>query len=174
MEYGIVEGEKLITEEVKNLGSTVNGWKINLQTGKYGLDYLLRAAIANTAIGANVPEEAEYPIAFTDSEGKELTGADKYVIHFNKDRFPPVEGFWSITMYNDKVLFVDDPLNRYFIVTGLGLKYNEDGSLDIYILLVKEEMKHFVEYQRTYSRVYHLFVGPKQKASPRFVPTMTS
>ena len=50
-------------------------------------------------------------------------------------------------MYNDKVLFVDDPLNRYFIVTGLGLKYNEDGSLDIYILLVKEEMKHFVEYQ---------------------------
>ena len=66
MEYGIVEGEKLITEEVKNLGSTVNGWKINLQTGKYGLDYLLRAAIANTAIGANVPEEAEYPIAFTN------------------------------------------------------------------------------------------------------------
>ena len=55
-----------------------------------------------------------------------------------------------------------------------GLSTNEDGSLDIYILLVKEEMKHFVEYQRTYSRVYHLFVRPKQKASPRFVPTMTS
>ena len=134
LENGIVEGEKLIIEKVKNLGSIVNGWKINLQAGNYGSDYLLRAAIANTAIGANIPEEAVYPIAFTDSEGKELTGANKYVIHFNKDQFPPVKAFWSITMYNDKVLFVDNPLNRYLIGDRTpGLKYNEDGSLDIYI-----------------------------------------
>lgn len=134
LENGIVEGEKLILEKVKNLGSTVNGWKINLDIGRYGTDYLLRAAIANTAIGGNVPEEAVYPIAFTDSEGKPLTGANKYVIHFNKNQFPPVKAFWSITMYNDKVLFVDNPLNRYLIGDRTpGLKYNEDGSLDIYI-----------------------------------------
>ena len=134
LENGIVEGEKLILEKVKNLGSTVNGWKVNLEAGRYGTDYLLRAAVANTAIGANAPEEAVYPIAFTDSEGKPLTGANKYVIHFNKDQFPPVNAFWSITMYNDKVLFVDNPLNRYLLGDRTeGLKYNDDGSLDIYI-----------------------------------------
>lgn len=135
-ENGIVEGEKLIDEKVKNLGSNVNGWQINLNLGRYGTDYLLRAAIANSAIGANIPEEAVYPITLTDIDGKLLSGANKYVIHFNKDQFPPLKelGFWSVTLYNDILYLSDNPLNRYVIGDRTeGLKYNNDGSLDIYI-----------------------------------------
>ena len=126
----------MIHERVKNLGKNVNGWQVNLELGRYGTDYLLRAAIASSAIGANVPEEAVYPITLKDVDGKLLSGANKYVIHFNKDQFPPVKklGFWSVTLYNDILYLSDNPLNRYLIGDRTeGLKYNNDGSLDIYI-----------------------------------------
>ena len=75
-----------------------------------------------------------YPVTFTDIEGKPLTGANNYTIHFNAGQTPPVDAFWSITMYNNKSLFVDNPINRYKVGTYTeGLKNNTDGSLDIYI-----------------------------------------
>jgi hypothetical protein len=134
LQRGIEEGEKLIDEKVRNLGTVVNGWSFNLDTGDYGTDYLLRAAIAKTAHGANSPQEALYPAVFTDDRGEQLTGSRNYVIHFDKDKIPPVDGFWSISMYNSKDYFVDNPINRYAIGDRTpGLKYNADGSLDIYI-----------------------------------------
>lgn len=134
LQRGIEEGEKLIDEKVRNLGTVVNGWSFNLDTGDYGTDYLLRAAIAKTAHGANSPQEALYPAVFTDDRGEQLTGSRNYVIHFDKDRIPPVNGFWSISMYNSKDYFVDNPINRYAIGDRTpSLKYNADGSLDIYI-----------------------------------------
>jgi hypothetical protein len=55
-------------------------------------------------------------------------------MHFEKNGTPPINGFWSVTMYTDKGTFVDNPINRYAISTHLGnLMYNPDGSLDIYI-----------------------------------------
>ena len=67
-------------------------------------------------------------------EGKPLTGANNYIIHFKPGQTPPVNAFWSITMYNNKSLFVDNPINRYSIGKYTeGLKNNTDGSLDIYI-----------------------------------------
>jgi hypothetical protein len=75
-----------------------------------------------------------YPATFTDIEGRPLNGTNDYVIHFNPGQTPPVDGFWSISMYNDKSLFVDNPINRYTISKYTeGLKNNTDGSLDIYI-----------------------------------------
>jgi hypothetical protein len=134
LQKGIEEGEKLIDEKVRNLGSVVNGWSFNLDTGNYGTDYLLRAAIAKTALGANIPQEALYPAVFVDNRGEQLTGSRNYVIHFDKDKIPPVNGFWSISIYNSKDYFVDNPINRYAIGDRTpGLKNNADGSLDIYI-----------------------------------------
>jgi hypothetical protein len=134
MENGIVEGEKLIDEKVRNVGTIVNGWSVNLEIGDYGTDYLLRAAVAKIGLFANSPEEAVYPVTTVDYQGQNLTGANKYVIHFDPGQTPPVNAFWSLTMYNNASYLVDNPIDRYAIGDrSPGLKYNKDGSLDIYI-----------------------------------------
>jgi hypothetical protein len=124
----------MIDAKVANAGTNVNGWLVNTQTGVYGTDYISRAAITQLGLGANIAQEALYPATFTDNEGKLLSGANNYVIHFGPGQTPPVKAFWPITMYNNKSLFVDNPINRYSIGKYTkGLKNNTDGSLDIYI-----------------------------------------
>lgn len=117
----------------KTVGRKVNGWDYSFQTGRYGSDYLQRAYVTMIGLGANLPQDAIYPYTTHDGAGNILSGKNKYVIHFNKDQTPPVKGFWSITMYNDEYFFVNNSLNRYTISPRNDLKYNEDGSLDIYI-----------------------------------------
>lgn len=134
LQPGIQEGDKLIDEKLANIGTVVNGWSVNTQTGIYGNDYLTRAAITKLGFGANIPQEALYPTTLTDNQGKPYNGTNKYAIHFDPGQTPPVDGFWSITMYNEEKYFYDNPLNRYSIGKYTdGLKTNEDGSLDIYI-----------------------------------------
>jgi hypothetical protein len=133
LQTGITEGEKLIAAKVPNLGTEVNGWRVS-PAGLYGLDYLFRAAVTKLGLGANIAQEALYPPAFTDSEGKPLSGNSSYVIHFDPGQQPPVDAFWSISMYNNASYFVDNPINRYTIGPySSQLKNNTDGSLDIYI-----------------------------------------
>ena len=81
LQTGITEGEKLIAPQIPNLGTEVNGWRVT-PAGVYGVDYLFRAAVTKLGIGANIAQEALYPPAFTDSEGKPLSGNSSYVIHF--------------------------------------------------------------------------------------------
>ena len=132
LQTGITEGEKLIDAKVANIGSVNNGWSINTQIGVYGTDYLTRAAITKFGFGGNIPQEAFYPTAFTDIQGGNLTGANNYTIHF--EQIPPVDAFWSVTMYNNKSYFVNNPINRYSIGGETeGLKNNTDGSVDIYV-----------------------------------------
>jgi hypothetical protein len=134
LQTGITEGQKMIDTEVANVGTNLNGWRYAIPCGDYGTDYLFRAAVTQLGLGANIAQEALYPVTFTDSEGKPLTGANNYTIHFNPGQTPPVNAFWSVTMYNSRYLFVDNPINRYSIGTYTeGLKNNTDGSLDIYI-----------------------------------------
>jgi len=134
LETGIQEGEKMIDARIANIGTVVNGWSFNTETGIYGNDYLTRAAITKLGFGANIPQEAIYPTTFTDNQGKPYNGTYKYAIHFEPGQTPPVYGFWSITMYNEEKYFYDNPLNRYSIGEYTdGLKTNPDGSLDIYI-----------------------------------------
>lgn len=134
LQTGITEGQKMIDAKVANAGTVVNGWLITPQTGIYGADYLFRAAVAQYGLGANIAQEALYPATYTDSQGKPLGGNSSYLIHFEPGQTPPVDGFWSITMYNDKNLFVDNPINRYSIGKYTeGLNNSTDGSLDIYI-----------------------------------------
>jgi hypothetical protein len=101
----------LIDEKVRNLGTVVNGWSFNLDTGNYGTDYFLHAAITKTGLGSNILREAVPSVTYTDSQGKPLFGANNYTIHFGPGQIPPVRAFWSITMYNNKSLFVDIRLN---------------------------------------------------------------
>ena len=87
--------------------------KCSPTTGLYGTDYLNRALITAIGLGANRPQDAVYPTSTKDAAGKEYDGRHKYVMHIDKGQFPPVNGFWSLTMYDDKYFFVPNPLNRY-------------------------------------------------------------
>jgi hypothetical protein len=107
--------------------------KILQKTGVYGSDYLQRALITAIGLGANRPQDAVYPTSQVDEEGKPYDGANKYVMHFNKGELPPVNGFWSLTMYNGEYFFVANSLNRYTLSERNKLKANADGSVDLYL-----------------------------------------
>jgi len=118
----------------KQAGAPVNGWNQFPNTlGKYGTDYGLRAVIALLGLGANLTADAVYPTAFIDSTGQPLNGANRYTMHFDKGQTPPVNAFWSLTMYDAASFFADNPINRYNLAGWMPLKYNKDGSLDLYI-----------------------------------------
>ncbi len=125
---------KKIKQAIIKSGVANAGWRTNLSAiGTYGTDYYHRAAVAYAGLGANTIEDAVYPSAFTDSDGKPFSSDNRYVLHFNKDEIPPVRGFWSLTMYNEKQLLAANPIDRYAIGDRDKLAFNPDGSLDLYI-----------------------------------------
>ena len=125
--------EKL-QQAAKKTGDPINGWNIPPKdVADFGTDYGTRAVVSLIGLGANVVADAIYPSAFVDGEGKPLNGANRYVLHFDKGQMPPANAFWSITMYDAQSFFVDNPINRYNVAAWMPLKYNRDGSLDIYI-----------------------------------------
>ena len=112
----------------------VNNWMVaRTNMGTYGTDYNQRAFIAFIGLGANLPQDAIYPLTTRDSDGNPIEGTNKYVLHFSKAEIPPVNAFWSLTAYNSKDFLVANPINRFAIGDRDDLKYNKDGSLDIYI-----------------------------------------
>jgi hypothetical protein len=124
---------KIVAEGGKPHGKIVNGWQVMTNTGSYGTAYLWRAVVALIGLGANLPEDAVYPHATTDIAGQPLTGEHRYVVRFPKGQLPPVSAFWSLTVYNARQFFVQNPLNRYAIGDRDKLKFNDDGSLSLYI-----------------------------------------
>jgi hypothetical protein len=118
-----------VNKAVKN----INGFGFTTKTGIYGTDYLMRALVTAIGLGANRPQDAVYPTSTTDADGHAYDGSNKYVMRFPKGQLPPVEGFWSLTMYDDKYFFVSNPINRYSVSRRQNLKTNSDGSTDLYI-----------------------------------------
>jgi hypothetical protein len=104
-----------------------------VDVGRYGTDYLWRAAVAHVGLGANLPEDAMYSIARSSADGHLLHGVNLYEITFLKGQLPPVSAFWSITLYNSKHLFTKNAIKRYAIGSRDRLKYRDDGSLSIYV-----------------------------------------
>lgn len=128
------EAGRRIADYVSRLGSGMNGWNtVSHGIGTYGTDYTRRAAIAYAGLGAGVPEDVMYPVTLVDANGKQLVGKEDYVLHFDKGQLPPVNAFWSIILYGDQQTFVDNAANKYAIRSTDNLRYNADGSLDIYI-----------------------------------------
>ncbi|PAL25045.1 DUF1254 domain-containing protein [Sphingopyxis sp. GW247-27LB] len=118
----------------KGLSLTKNGWvAMGNALGVYGNDYLQRAFIGYAGLGALPPEEAIYPMVPLDGEGQPLSGAARYVLHFDKDQIPPADAFWSLTMYGADQFFVANPIDRFAIGDRDKLAFNPDGSLDLYI-----------------------------------------
>jgi hypothetical protein len=127
------DAQKLMLWKLPTLARVANGWGMNTDTmGVYGNYYLKRALIAREGLGANVPEDAIYPLNLADDTGKPLDGANAYTIHFDKDATPPSQAFWSVTLYDSDGFQVANPLNRFAVSSWMPFKYNADGSLDLY------------------------------------------
>jgi hypothetical protein len=125
--------QEKIMASLPQFGKIESGWSFIPQTGNYGTNYLFRALVTAIGLGANLPQDAIYPVATKDFAGEPLSGANKYTIHFAKGETPPVKGFWSLTMYDETYFFVPNALNRYTLSSRFDFKYNTDGSLDFYI-----------------------------------------
>jgi hypothetical protein len=140
MALGIKEGYDEIEKQKENIGKNINGWQIGSVLGDRSFfkgNFLLRAAGALAGIYGNSAEEAVYPLAKNDADGEPLDGSKaKYTVTFAGDQFPPVNAFWSVTMYDGKTqLLIENPINRYLINSPMlpKLKKNSDGSLTLYI-----------------------------------------
>jgi hypothetical protein len=137
---GMKEGEAKIDQYLSTGEKVINGWKIGSYFGNrdfFHSNWLLRAAGAKVGIYGNDAVEATYPLTKTLANGEELDGSKhNYTLTFAKDQFPPVNAFWSVTMYDGKTqLLIENPINRYLINSPMlqGMTKNPDGSLTMYI-----------------------------------------
>jgi hypothetical protein len=125
---------KLMAWKVASLARVANGWSMNTDTmGVYGNYYLKRAVVSQLGLGANLPEDAIYPLNLADETGKPLDGGSAYVLHFDKGAAPPVNAFWSVTLYDADGFQVANSLNRFALSSWMPFKYDPDGSLDLYL-----------------------------------------
>lgn len=135
------DGIKKIQQNIQNSGTVENGWLISLNSfgdrQTYKGDWLKRAAAAMAGIYGNSPEEAVYPLLAKDGDGnKPDTSINRYTLTFPKGQLPPVNAFWSITMYDGKTqLLIENPIHRYLINSPMlpDLKKNADGSITLYV-----------------------------------------
>jgi hypothetical protein len=137
---GMKEGDRKVEEAVAKAGAAINGWRVSGGPGDaahYDGDWLKRALVAKAGIYANSPDEAMYPFTRVDADGQALDGSkNNYVLTFPAGQLPPVNSFWSLTMYDGKTqLLINNPINRYLINSPMlpDMKTNPDGSLSIYI-----------------------------------------
>ena len=137
---GMKAGNEKVEKKVKELGKSINGWQVGSAFGDrqfYKGDWLLRAAAARAGIYGNNADEAMYPITKWLGNGEVLDGSKhKYTLTFARDQEPPVNAFWSVTMYDAKnQLLVKNPIDRYLLNSPMvpTMKRNADGSLTLYI-----------------------------------------
>jgi hypothetical protein len=137
---GLAEGKRKVDKATKLVGKGINGWRVGSVFGDENFfhgDWLLRASAAQLGIFGNNAEEAMYPATKDDSEGEPLDGSKhNYTITFPAGQLPPVNAFWSVTMYDGKTqLLIKNPINRYLINSPMlaGMKLGADGSLTIYV-----------------------------------------
>lgn len=122
---GFQDAEAAVEAKIADLGTRSNGWSMNLQGPQFGDDFLLRAAVARNQIYVLPIEEAVYPLATTSVDGDELDGRDRYRLDLPP---PPVDAFWSLTVYQKPGRLVANPIARYAIGDRTpGLVRDADG-----------------------------------------------
>ena len=137
---GMKAGETKVTQAVSNAGKDINGWRITDPAGDrafFNGDWLKRSVAAQAGIYGNNSAEATYPITRVDVDGEPLDGSKhSYTLTFPAGQLPPVNAFWSVTMYDGKSqLLIKNPIHRYLINSPMlpNMKKNADGSLTLYI-----------------------------------------
>jgi len=133
LEAAPASAQKLMEWKMPTLARVANHWSMNTDTmGVYGNSYLKRAIVSQLGLGANQPEDAIYPLNLGDQAGRPLDGANRYTLHFDKAALPPVDAFWSVTLYDPEGYQVANPLNRFAASSWMPFKYYPDGSLTLY------------------------------------------
>jgi hypothetical protein len=126
--------DRRVAQELKAPRELVRGWASPpAMLGRYGTHYNIRAVVAMVGLGANLPEDATYPNARVDADGRALNGSSRYRLHFAADALPPVKAFWSVTAYGADDFLIDNPLNRHALGSRDPLVFNPDGSLDLWV-----------------------------------------
>jgi hypothetical protein len=124
---------RVMYAKMPTLARVASSWQMNTKTRRVYGDYCLkRAIVAVLGLGANQAEDAIYPLDFVDADGKPVLGQHKCILHFAKEEIPPVNAFWSVTMYDESGFQVANPISRVAIGDRDDPKYNADGSLDLY------------------------------------------
>ena len=124
---------RLCSAKLSSLARPVNGWHTPLDLGRYGTNYEHRASVALTGLGANLAEDAVYAAADVDAAGQPLSGQHRYLLRFRPGARPPVDAFWSLTMYGDDHFLVANPIGRYALGDRDSMRAAPDDTLDIYI-----------------------------------------
>ncbi|WP_246160518.1 DUF1254 domain-containing protein [Aureimonas fodinaquatilis] len=121
--------------QFRNWGTQLaHHWSSTDNNAAFGTDYFTRTAVAKSNILVNAPKETKYLYQDLDVNGERLNGSNNYTVTFAKDETPPVEGFWSLTLYDEHHFFAPNPIDRYSLGTkNKTLKFNEDGSLTLYV-----------------------------------------
>jgi hypothetical protein len=121
--------------EFRNFGIPLpNNWTTQNNGAAFGTDYFTRTAVAKSNILVNRPNETKYFYQDLDANGARLNGGNRYTVTFARDQFPPVKGFWSLTLYDQDHFFARNEIKRYSVGTkNKGLALAADGSLTIYV-----------------------------------------
>lgn len=134
LQQGVEDARARLAAAPARLTRQANGWGLVLSDiGVYGNAYLSRAMVTQVGLGANPVEDAIYPLLLADADGRPLDGGSAYLLHFDADALPPVDGFWSVTMYDSEGFQIPNKLSRFALGDRDPLAYNPDGSLDIYL-----------------------------------------
>jgi hypothetical protein len=135
VEDGVKAALDAVVQASKGLGGADirNGWRIDRALGRWGTEYGRRAIAAWNGLGVNAPEDAIFMSTYLDGTGRRLDGSNRYVLRFDANALPPTDGFWSVSMYDDKQRFVANPLARHNLDSLGKIKRNADGSIDIHL-----------------------------------------
>lgn len=134
LEAAVPLAQARMVERQHSLGIAANGWRLTVENmGSYGQDYLQRAVVELIGLGANLCDDAVYPLTYVDADGQPYSGEHSYVLHFEAGSLPPARAFWSLTLYDDEGFQVPNALDRFAIGDRDPLRTNDDGSLDLYI-----------------------------------------
>lgn len=134
LEAAVPAAIEKITARQRTIAHPVDGWmSITENIGAWGTGYLKRACVDLIGLGANLAEDAVYPVSYVDADGDPYDGANRYVLHFDADALPPARAFWSLTMYEEEGFQVPNPIQRFAIGDRDALEFNPDGSLDLRI-----------------------------------------
>jgi hypothetical protein len=129
--------EKLVNPlfQFRNYGQQLpHHWSTISNESAFGVDYFTRTAVAKSNILVNSPDETKYFYQDLDASGARLSSANRYAVTFAKDQTPPVNGFWSLSIYNEHHFFIANPINRFSVGTkNKDLKLAADGTLTVYV-----------------------------------------
>ena len=129
--------EKLVKPlfQFRNYGQQLpHNWSTISDEAAFGTDYFTRTAVAKSNILVNAPNETKYFYQDLDANDARLNSGNRYTVTFDAGQVPPVNGFWSLSIYNEHHFFVKNPINRFSVGTkNKDLNFAADGSLTIYV-----------------------------------------